>query len=235
MAHEDLWLQLDKLDRQQTAQRAQCQYLTDPPSYVITLLNTEYVVNLSERQIFSTPLEIPEANPVRNYRDGANISNGAKKKQKAKNSLTGSTQTSPEPTPAEFLEQLCILAYLINAQDLPLANKYVGPEQLPSGQFFFRGQHSLPTEKLQEAFGNSPQRLYEASERFGAKQCEFGDASVELHALPRIPLKIIIWRGDDEFEARASILFDQTAGNQLPLDALGALANLTVKALVTSS
>jgi len=198
MAHENLWLQLDKLDRQQTAQRAQCQYLTDPPRYVITLLNTEYIVNISDKQIFST-------------------------------------QTSPEPTPAEFLEQLCILAYLINAQDLPLANKYVGPEQLPSGQFFFRGQHSLPTEKLQEAFGNSPQRLYEASERFGAKQCEFGDASVELHALPRIPLKIIIWRGDDEFEARASILFDQTAGNQLPLDALGALANLTVKALVTSS
>lgn len=216
MAHEDLWLQLDKLDRQKTAQRAKCQYLTDPPRYVITLLNTEYVVNLSKRQIFSTPLEIPEA----------------KRKQKAKNSLTGSTQTGPEPTDAEFLEQLCILAYLINAQDLPPANKFVGPEHLPSGQFFFRGLHSLPTKKLKEAFGKSPERLYEASERFGAKKCEFGDSSIELYALPRISLTIVIWRGDDEFEARASILFDQTAGSHLPLDALGALANLTVKALV---
>lgn len=195
MAHEDLWQQLDKLDRQQTAQKAQCQYLTDPPRYVITLLNTEYVVNLSDRQIFST-------------------------------------QISPEPTDAEFLEQLCILAYLINAQDLPPANKFVGPEQLPSGQFFFRGLHSLPTQKLEEAFGESPELLYEVSKKLNAKQCEFGDASIELYALPRIPLTIIIWRGDDEFEARASILFDQTAGNHLPLDALGALANLTVKALV---
>ncbi len=195
MAHEDLWLQLDKLDRQQTAQRAQCQYLTDPPHYVITLLNTEYTVNLSDRQIFST-------------------------------------QTGPEPTAAEFLEQLCILAYLINAQDLPPANKYVGPENLPSGQFFFRGLHSLPTRQLEETFGKSPEQLYEVSKKFDAKRCEFGDASIELYALPRIPLTIVIWRGDEEFDARASILFDQTAGTHLPLDALGALANLTVKALV---
>jgi len=195
MAHEGLWQQLDRLDRQKTAQRAKCQYLTDPPRYVITLLNTEYVVDLSDKQIFST-------------------------------------ETSPEPTPAEFLEQLCILAYLINAQDLPLANKFVGPEKLPSGQFFFRGLHSLPTERLVETFGNSPERLYEVSEQFDAKRCEFGDASIELYVLPRIPLTIIIWRGDEEFDARASILFDQTAGTHLPLDALGALVNLAVEALV---
>ncbi|MGB2808321.1 MAG: DUF3786 domain-containing protein [Sedimentisphaerales bacterium] len=195
MAHEDLWLQLDKLECQQTAQRALCQYLTDPPRYVITLLKTEYAVDLSDSQIFST-------------------------------------QTSPEPTQAEFLEQLCILAYLINVQDIPLANKFVGPEHLPSGQFFFRGLHSLPTKKLEEAFGASPKQLYEVSKKFDAKRCEFGDASIELLALPRIPLTIIIWRGDDEFDARASILFDQTASIHLPLDALGTLANLAVKALV---
>jgi len=219
MAHEGLWEQLNKLDRQETAKRAKCQYLTDPQRYVITLLNTEYVAHLSDKQIFSTPLEIPEA----------------KIKQKAKNSLTGSTQPSPPPTPAEFIEQLCLLAYLINAQDIPLANKFVGPENLPSGQFFFRGLHSLPTKRLEETFGKSPERLYEVSERFGAKRCEFGDASIELYVLPRIQLKIIIWRSDEEFGARASILFDQTAASHLPLDALGALVNLTVKALVKAA
>jgi hypothetical protein len=194
MAHEGLWQQLDKLEAQKTAQRAKCQYMTDPSRYVINLLNTEYAVNLSNRQI--------------------------------------TAQSSPKPTPAEFLEQLCILAYLINSQDLPLANKFVGPENLPTGQFFFRGLHSLPTGKLEEAFGQSPEQLYEASERLGAKQREFGDASIELYALPRVPLTIVIWRSDEEFDARASILFDQTAGSHLPLDALGALVNLTVNALI---
>jgi hypothetical protein len=198
MAHEGLWEQLNKLDRQETAKRAKCQYLTDPQRYIITLLNTEYAVHLSDKQIFSTQPSLP-------------------------------------PTPAEFIEQLCLLAYLINAQDIPLANKFVGPENLPSGQFFFRGLHSLPTERLEETFGKSPERLYEVSERFGAKRCEFGDASIELYVLPRIPLKIVIWRSDEEFDARASILFDQTAASHLPLDALGALVNLTVEALVKAA
>ena len=198
MAHKGLWEQLNKLDRQRTAQRARCQYLTDPQRYIITLLNTEYVVNPADKQIFST-------------------------------------QLSSSPTPAEFLEQLCLLAYLINAQDIPPANKFVGPENLPSGQFYFRGPHSLPTERLEETFGKWPERLYEASERFGAKRCEFGDTSIELYALPRVPLKIVIWGSDEEFGARASILFDQTAGIHLPLDALGALVNLAVKALVKAA
>jgi len=195
MAHEGLWQQLIGLDRQKTAKRAKCQYLSEPERYVVTLLNTEYVVNLSDKQIFSV-------------------------------------QRGSPPVPAEFLEQLCLLAYLINAQDLPLANKLVKPEALPSGQFFFRGLHSLPTEKLEETFDDCPEVLHQIAEQFDAKRCEFGDASIQFHVLPRLPLTIVIWRGDEEFGARASILFDQTAATQLPLDALGAAVNLTVEALV---
>jgi len=195
MAHEGLWEQLDKLDRHRTAQRVKCQYMSDPERYVILLLNTEYVVNLSQREIFSLS---PASSAV----------------------------------PAGFLEQLSILTYLINAQDLPLANKLVGAEALPGGQFFFRGLHSLPTRKLEEAFGDCPQNLYQLSAQFNAKRREFGDASIELDVLPRIPLTIVIWKCDEEFAARASILFDQTATAHLPLDALLAAVNLTVDALV---
>ncbi len=198
MAHEGLWKQLVELDGQKTAQRAKCQYLDDPQHYVIRLLNKDYVVNLSDRQVFSVQSGLP-------------------------------------PEPAEFLEQLCLLAYLINAQDLPVANKLVRPETLPGGQFFFKGQHSVPTEELERAFGKSPERLYEIAEQFDAKRCEFGDASIELYVLPRIPLTIVIWRSDDEFPARASILFDRTAAAHLPLDALLTAVNLAVEALVQAS
>ncbi len=198
MAHEGLWQQLTGLDRQKTAKRANCQYLSGPERYIITLLNTEYVVNLCDKQIFSLSAGSP-------------------------------------PVPAGFLEQLCLLAYLINAQDSPLAGKLVRPEALPSGQFFFRGLHGLPTEELENAFGQYPERLYQIKERFDATQCQFGDASIQLHVLPRIPLTIVIWRGDSKFCARASILFDQTASAQLPLDALLAAVTLTVEALVNAA
>jgi hypothetical protein len=137
-----------------------------------------------------------------------------------------------EQQPADFLEQLCLLAYLINSQDLPLAGVLVRAEELPSGQFFFRGLHGLPTEKLKSALGSCPKRLYEALSYFDAEKRSFGDASIELRVFARVPLTIVIWRGDDEFDARASILFDRTASSHLPLDALLTVVKLAVDAIV---
>ena len=198
MAHEGLWEQLEKLDFISTAQRAKCEYLSDEERYIIQLLNTEYIVDLSDKKIYS------------NHKDSLK-------------------------KPAAFLEELCILAYLINAKEIPLANNLIKAETLPGGQFFFRGIHKLPTEKLEKAFGARPQALLEISDRFEAQICEFGDASISLYVLPRLPLTIVIWRGDEEFEARASVLFDKTVASQIPLDALLASVNLAVDALVKGS
>ncbi len=194
MAHEGLWEQLDGLDGDETARRADCQCLGDPQRYVLTLLTTEYMVKPSDRSI----LALGDGSPERE---------------------------------ANFIEQLCLLAYLINARDLPLADKLVSENALPGGQFFFRGVHCLPTQKLEEAFGDCAEALLDASERLGAKRCEFGDASIRLDMLPRVPVTIVVWRRCEEFEARASILFDKSTSEQLPLDALLSAVNLTVKAL----
>ncbi|MCX5634550.1 MAG: DUF3786 domain-containing protein [Planctomycetota bacterium] len=134
--------------------------------------------------------------------------------------------------PAQFLEQLVILVYLINAKDLPQAGELVKAETFPSGEFFFKGIHSLPTAKLEKAFGENPQLLYQAAHSLVTKKCEFGDASIELYLLPTVSMTIVLWKGDDEFPARASILFDKTAGSQMPLDALQAVVKLAVDALV---
>jgi hypothetical protein len=75
---------------------------------------------------------------------------------------------------AEFLEELCILAYLINAKDLPLAGKLVKTEDLPSGQF--RWPHSLPTDRLEKTFGHCPEVLLGIAECFDAEKCGFGYA-----------------------------------------------------------
>lgn len=195
MAHEGLWEQLAKLDREKTAQRAKCKYLNEQKCYILRLLNSEYKVELSNRNIY-----------------------------------TGNTESTKKP--AVFLEQLCLLVYLINAKDLALSGKLIRAEALPGGQFFFRGQHKLPTEKLEKAFGENPETLLKASQRFDAEKCEFGDASIALYVLPRVPLTIVIWSRCEQFDARASILLDKTAGSQLPLDALLVAINLTIEALV---
>ena len=136
---------------------------------------------------------------------------------------------------AEFIEQLCILSYLINAVDVPEAGKLVKGDSLAGGEFFFKGVHAIETARLEECFGECPGLLYDIAESFDARRCEFGDASIKLYAFSRLPLTIVIWQSDDEFSARASMLFDKTADKQLPLDALLAAANYTIKALVAAA
>lgn len=141
-------------------------------------------------------------------------------------------QSGATDVKAGFIEQLCILSYLINSSQSPPSNKLVKAELLPGGAFFFRGPHVLPTGKLQDAFGTNPLLLYSVINRLGAEKCDFGDASIELRVLPRVKITLIVWAGDDEFRARSSILFDQKVSDQLPLDALQAIVNLAVDAVI---
>ena len=136
---------------------------------------------------------------------------------------------------ANFLEQLCILIYLINAKNKSLTYKLVQARTLPGGDFFFRGIHELPIAKLAETFGRDAKKLYDVVEIFNGTKCDYGDASIRLQALPRIPITIIIWAADEEFAARSSFLFDESVADQLPLDALRALVDLTVAALIEAA
>jgi len=134
---------------------------------------------------------------------------------------------------AGFMEQLCILAYLIKSVNVPLSGKLVTGDKLESGEFFFRGPHVMPTSKLEDYFGYSPDTIYSAVKGLKAKKATFGDASVEIAIFDRLPVTFVVWGADDEFPARGSILFDQTATSHLPLDALLAAVDIAVKTLVS--
>ncbi|MCL5281908.1 MAG: DUF3786 domain-containing protein, partial [Planctomycetes bacterium] len=139
-----------------------------------------------------------------------------------------------EDRPAGYLHQLCILAYLAEVKDLPPAQRLVSVEKLDPGGFFFRGSHRLPLEKLASVFGPDPQLLHKVGRALKAIPRTFGDVSLELCVLPRIPVTLVIWAADEEFPARASILFDQSATLQLPLDVLFAIGTLTIDSILST-
>ncbi len=138
-----------------------------------------------------------------------------------------------EPASAGFIEQLCLLTYLLHASEVPLVEELVHVEKLDPGGFFFRGSHKLPLEKLEGLLSGAPAELGKVSGILDGRARPFGDASIEVLVLPRIPVTLIIWAADEEFPARSSILFDRSAAKQMPLDALYALAKLTINRVVT--
>jgi hypothetical protein len=64
---------------------------------------------------------------------------------------------------------------------------------------------------LVEFFGTDPELMKIAGAKLRAKALETGDAALELAYFPCLPITCILWRGDAEFPAEATVLFDETA------------------------
>jgi hypothetical protein len=53
--------------------------------------------------------------------------------------------------------------------------------------------------------------------------------------LPRVPLAVCLWPGDEEVPAQAAILFDSNAGRHLPTDGLALLGSGLTGRLIRES
>ncbi|KAF0183982.1 MAG: hypothetical protein FD164_579 [Nitrospirae bacterium] len=122
--------------------------------------------------------------------------------------------------------------YLASAQDLPLTGRLISPQEIKAGLAFFQGSHALPLQQLADHYRNSPEVFLGAAHRLGGAKQNYGDAAMQIPAYPRIPVTIILWCADEEFPARAALLFDASAPNHLPVDALWSAAMMTLLALL---
>ena len=110
----------------------------------------------------------------------------------------------------DFQLNLVILHYLLYARDKPLANKWVGEKDLPGGGLFFTAAHTLPMEPLTRAFDGRPGLLDASARSIGGEKVNMGGLSYRFRILPRIPILIILWMRDEEFEPSSHVLFDET-------------------------
>jgi hypothetical protein len=128
-------------------------------------------------------------------------------------------------------EEIVLLHYLARTPGRPPAGRWVGFDQLPGGAFYggtFRLRAEAP---LARAFGADPRRLLEAAAGMDAGAAAYGDAALVVPALPRVPLLIVVWRGDDEIAANAKVLFDADAEAHLLTEDLVVLGEIVTRRL----
>ena len=125
-----------------------------------------------------------------------------------------------------------ILGYLLHARDIPLSGNLAKPSGFSGGQIYVQGTHVLPLDSLAHTYDGNVEGFFERGIALGGEKLDYGDSSVRFCPLPRIPVVLIVWQGDDEFPPRASILFDSTAESQLPPDILWSVAKMTVQMML---
>lgn len=98
--------------------------------------------------------------------------------------------------------------------------------QLPSGEFYVQAFRGYTTEPLARHYAASAAALVDAVEAMGGvPEASPADRAWRIPALPRVPLLLMWWDADDEFEARAELLFDETASHHLPTDGCAVLGS----------
>src|SRR5665648_183843 len=109
----------------------------------------------------------------------------------------------------DVMATIIILNYLAYAQPLPeSATSWVSIKEIPGGMIFYSAFHKTAISVLIEAFGHQTDRLITAARSLGGQTGPFGGKSVVFRAFPEVPLCVIVWQGDEEVRANATLLYD---------------------------
>jgi hypothetical protein len=131
-----------------------------------------------------------------------------------------------------FESYLITLHYLLEAQPVGLAGKWISEKDIPGGELFFRGPHKFPTDRLIDLFGSRLDLFASASERLGGMKVNMGDLAYRFWPFPRVPVLFVLWEGDEEFEPSLQIRFDGSINVHLrTLDTIWAMVNVVCRSL----
>ena len=125
----------------------------------------------------------------------------------------------------------CILSGYADAKSTSETLKLISFRQLPGGYTYYNAFLRRAVSPIQKTFGSNPERLVEAAKLLGGSKAEYGDYSVKIYSLPSVPITVVLWAENQEFEASANILFDSSISNYLSTEQIAMLSELTAARL----
>ncbi|MCJ7746004.1 MAG: DUF3786 domain-containing protein [Actinobacteria bacterium] len=114
-----------------------------------------------------------------------------------------------------FPIKLLTLIYLSNTDGTPPSGSWAAYREFSGGRFYEPVVKRTVEDTLASAFGSDLDAFSDAAESLKGTAREFGDAAYSFSLFPRVPICFIIWRSDEEFPARASVLFDSNCHHHL--------------------
>ena len=146
------------------------------------------------------------------------------------------------------MQQALLLYYLVTADGASPTGTWVSFAELPDGRFYDAAFQGYSGEKIVAAFeqvdpeGTLPRLTDKVLLEFervclssGGKPIAQGSCAFTFDALPRVPLLVIYWLGDEDFPSSAKILFDESVCHYLPIDACAILGSMLAAKLVSLS
>jgi hypothetical protein len=138
--------------------------------------------------------------------------------------------TSSKPHDKSF--EVLVLHYLIGCRSGGPGGELVLFRQLKGGEAYNDAFQKRVNDRLAKEFGEDPDALARAGARLNGTKRTKGNASVELLLFPKVPVTVIVWRGDGEVPASSTILFDRSIGDIFPTEDVAIAASFLVEKLI---
>jgi hypothetical protein len=133
-----------------------------------------------------------------------------------------------------FLQAL-ILYYFATSTGAPLADKWVSFADLPDGRMYAQAFQGYSGDIVAKAAGADLDKFHDWCRNAGGQPCAIADSAYVFRGLPRMPLVLAYWLGEDDFPSTCKVLFDSAACNYLPIDACAIIGSQLVKKVLRSN
>jgi len=136
-----------------------------------------------------------------------------------------------EPT-VPIRDKILILHYFTQAKGTPLSNKIITYKELPEGTHYLPVFSKRAISPVVNYFGSEPHRLLDIAGILGGRKADYGDVAATISAFCRVPITLVLWKGDEEFAPEGNIIFDSTISDYLTTDDINVLCETIAWRLV---
>lgn len=143
--------------------------------------------------------------------------------------------TSADAKQVPLQEQVLILHYLQAGHPAGVSGEWVAYREIPGATFYFAAFVKRAVDPLKKVFGQNIAGLGRAAGRLKGEPAGIGDAGFEFRIFPKVPVRVILYAGDEEFPAEANILFDRSIGRVLSPEDVAWMAGMLVYRLIALS
>lgn len=134
--------------------------------------------------------------------------------------------------PLPLIDQAMILYYFRYADGTSLMRRWISFAELPDGRFYNQAFQGYTGQTLSRYFSDQGERFILAAENLGGESYPLGSAAYIFKALPRVPIMVVFWQGDEDFPSSFQVLFDAAANHYLPTDGYAILGSAITRKLI---
>jgi hypothetical protein len=136
-------------------------------------------------------------------------------------------------TEVSLEEKIVLCHYLLQAKGTSPAGQWITFRQIADGHFYDAAFQQRTRGPFLAFFGDRSDLFRASAAKLAGTPVAAGDAGMVFPVLPRIPVQLILWQGDEELPPESTILFDATISDYLPAEDIAVLSGMLVYRLIS--